>query len=51
MHNQLYLLALGPAAPSSSELSPPEGLDSEKEKEKNGVVIFRIPLFQNLSLE
>lgn len=35
MHNQLYLLALGPAAPSSSELSLPEVLDSEKEEEKN----------------
>lgn len=34
MHNQLYLLALGPAAPSS-QLSLPEVLDSEKEKEKN----------------
>lgn len=49
MHNQLYLLALGPAAPSSSELSLSEGLDSEKKR--TGMVNFRIPLFQNLSLE
>ena len=47
MHNQLYLLALGPAASSSSELSLPEGLDSEKRKKnRTGIVIFNIPLFE-----
>lgn len=40
MHNQLYLLALGPAAPSSSELSLPEELDSEKRKRKEQGWLF-----------
>lgn len=40
MNNQLYLLALGPAAPPPSELSLPEGLDSEKEKWKEQGWLF-----------
>lgn len=40
MHKQLYLLALGPAAPSSSQLSLPEGFDSEERKRKEEGWLF-----------
>jgi len=48
MHNQLYLLALGPAAPSSSEFSLPEGLDSEKrERTEQGWLFLTFLYFKS----
>jgi len=40
MHNQLYILTLGPAAPSSSGMSLPEGLHSEKRKRREQGCLF-----------